>query len=137
MSRAVRAGVVTGMPPIVWISSPTSRSDHVWMPSGGRRYGYSSWAGARSSIHFVPYRAAADLPATTPRRRDHNQADRARSPADSAVPAGTYTSGWTLTNRLRSAYGVTRPDATASLPMKGSAMAGVCRGTPTSVPSVH
>ena len=78
-SKAVRAGVVDGH---ACRSAGSRRQlrdpDQVWIPVGGRRCAYSKLCGAFASIHFAPWRAAADCPATTPRRLDHSQAAYAR-----------------------------------------------------------
>jgi len=45
---------------------------------GGRLIVWTNSAGRPGSIHLQPNIAAADEPAITPRRRDHNKAARAR-----------------------------------------------------------
>jgi hypothetical protein len=45
---------------------------------GGRLFVWTNSAGRPGSIHLAPNIAAADKPAIAPRRRDHNNAARAR-----------------------------------------------------------
>ncbi|ARG57299.1 MULTISPECIES: hypothetical protein [Mycobacterium] len=59
------------------------------IPAGGRRLSCANSAGARGSTYLAPSKSAAELPATTPRRRDHNHAARARWLAISSAPDGT------------------------------------------------
>ncbi|KZS63345.1 hypothetical protein A4G28_11045 [Mycobacterium ostraviense] len=85
MSKAVRAGLVTGIPSTVSISVGSTVSVCTVIPAGGRRLACASAAGA----HFAPSKAAAELPATTARRRYHSHAACARWLAVSSMPDGT------------------------------------------------
>jgi hypothetical protein len=84
---AVRAPTVTSIASISWTSAPSSRSVRTKIDCGGRRFVWMSSAGHPASIYFVPNNAAADSPAITPDRPDHNHAARARSVGDRLVAA--------------------------------------------------
>jgi hypothetical protein len=89
MSNAVRAGVVTATPSTSSTSPMASVSERTMIFGGGLRLSWINSAGPDASTHLTPSIAAADCPATTPRRRDHNHAASARCRADGLTPHGT------------------------------------------------
>jgi len=74
----VRAADETSMPSTHRVSPFRTSSVCTISIGGARRLACINSAGRPGSIHFVPKIAAADKPAGTPLRRDHNQAARAR-----------------------------------------------------------
>ena len=90
-SKAVRVGVVTGMPATTVCSPGSNVSLRVTMSGGGRVRLLMSSAGASASTHLAPSSAAAELPATTAVLPDHSQAATARSRALSSEPLRLYT----------------------------------------------
>jgi hypothetical protein len=72
------AADVTSMPSTYRVSPFGTPSVCAVSIGGDRRLVWINSAGRPGSIHFVPTIAAADKPESTPLRRDHNQAARAR-----------------------------------------------------------
>jgi hypothetical protein len=73
-SNPVRGGVVTRIPFSVRVSFASTFPVHTTRSRGGLRLSRISSAGSEASIHLTPSMAAADRPATVPRRFDHNHA---------------------------------------------------------------
>lgn len=77
------------MPLIVQTSLRVNESLRSTMPGVRYRLGRFNSAGSVESIHLVPWRAAADKPATVARRPDQSQASTALSAGATVTPLGT------------------------------------------------